>query len=146
MAACQCDNSNMPLMLRPTFPQDEKFVYDLVYELTAERLLAHLWDPNIRHQILDFQVRAQHSAWAVSHPNAEHAIIMLDDAAVGRMVIDRSGPFYDLVDIAIAPKHRGAGIGTRLILALCMEAGMSQKSVRLYVNVMNPRAIELYKR
>jgi len=100
----------------------------------------------MQHQILDFQVRARHSTWAITHPNAEHAIIMLDDAPVGRLIIDRSGEFYSLVDITIAPKHRGAGIGTRLILALCMEAGMSHKNVRLYVSVTNPRAVELYKR
>ncbi len=44
------------------------------------------------------------------------------------------------------PKQRSQGIGTRLVLALCMEAEMMRKNVRLYVRVTNPRALALYKR
>jgi ribosomal protein S18 acetylase RimI-like enzyme len=136
----------MPLFVRPTLPQDEQFVYQLAYQTMFEQLYAWTWDPRIRHQLLDMQVRAKHGAYANEFPNADYAIIMLDDEPVGRMIIDRAGEFYVLVDIAIVPKHRSAGIGTRLILALCMEAELMQKKVRLHVSVTNPRASDLYKR
>jgi ribosomal protein S18 acetylase RimI-like enzyme len=95
---------------------------------------------------LDLQVRARQSSYAVRHPRADHAIIMLDDQPIGRMIIDRSGEYYDLVDITLLSKHRSAGIGTRLVLALCMEAAMMRKNVRLYVSITNLRAISLYRR
>jgi ribosomal protein S18 acetylase RimI-like enzyme len=136
----------MPLFLRPTLPQDEQFVYRLAYETMYEQLYAWTWDPQIRHQLLDMQVRAKHGSYASEFPNADYAIIVLDDKPVGRMIIDRAGEFYILVDISIAPQHRGAGIGTRLILALCMEAEMMQKKVRLYVAAVNQRAAGLYRR
>jgi ribosomal protein S18 acetylase RimI-like enzyme len=79
-------------------------------------------------------------------PQAEYAIIMLDNDPVGRLIVNRVGEHYRLVDITVSPKHRGAGIGTRIVLALCMEAEMQQKSVRLYVSVTNPRAAQLYRR
>jgi GNAT superfamily N-acetyltransferase len=136
----------MPLYVRPALPQDDRFQYDLAYGVMHDQLHAHLWDPNIRHPLLDLQVRSKHSSYAVVHPHADYAIIMLDDQPVGRMIIDRSGEFYHLVDISIVPQQRSAGIGTRLVLALCMEAEMLHKSVRLYVSITNPRALALYKR
>src|SRR6266851_4526629 len=136
----------MPLFVRPALPQDEQFVYALDYQVKYDQLHAGLWDPNIRHPLLDLQVRSKRSSYAAMHPLADYAIIMLDDQPVGHMIIDRSGEFYDLVDISIMPKQRSQGIGTRLVLALCMEAEMMHKNVRLYVSVTNPRALALYKR
>jgi ribosomal protein S18 acetylase RimI-like enzyme len=136
----------MPLYVRPTLPTDEQFLYQLVYQTTAEQLYAWSWDPQIRDQLLDMQIRAKHGAYAVEFPNADYVIVMLDDQPVGRMIIDRAGEFYVLVDIAILPKHRSAGIGTRLILGLCMEAELMQKKVRLHVSVTNQRAAALYQR
>ncbi|MBZ5620035.1 MAG: GNAT family N-acetyltransferase [Acidobacteriia bacterium] len=136
----------MPLFVRPALPQDEQFVYELAWQVMHDQLHAWRWDPNIRHALLDLQVRSKRNAYAAAHPHADYAIIMLDDQPVGHMIIDRSGEFYDLVDISILPKHRGAGIGTRLILALSMEAEMVHKNVRLYVSISNPRAADLYRR
>ncbi|HLK63205.1 MAG TPA: N-acetyltransferase [Bryobacteraceae bacterium] len=136
----------MPLYVRPALPQDGPFVYQLVWQVMYEQLQADTWDPRIREHLLDLQVRAKCGAYATVHPQADNAIIMLDDQAVGRMLIDRAGEFYHLVDISILPKHRGAGIGTRLVLALCMEADMMRKNVRLYVSISNPRAAALYRR
>lgn len=136
----------MSLYVRPAAPQDQQFLYDLTYDVLSEQLYAHTWDPIIRDQLLDLQIKAKMGSYSVVHPHADYAIIMLDERPIGRMIIDRSGDFYHLVDISISPKHRGAGIGTRLVLALCMEAEMMHKNVRLYVSVTNPRAGGLYKR
>src|SRR5947209_7474365 len=114
----------MPLSVRPAVPQDEQFLYSLVYQTMFEQLYAAAWDPAIRDHLLNLQIRAKHSSYAMQFPQADHAIIVLDGEAAGRMIIDRSGPFHHLVDISILPKYRGAGIGTRLILALCTEAEM----------------------
>jgi ribosomal protein S18 acetylase RimI-like enzyme len=136
----------MPLFVRPALPEDDQFVYQLAYQVIHDQLYAWLWDPGMRNTLLDLQVQSKLGSYAATHPHADRAIIMLDDQPVGYMIIDRSGEFYDLVDISIVPKHRGAGIGARLILALCMEAEMMRKNVRLYVSVSNPRAADLYKR
>lgn len=136
----------MPLYVRPTLPEDEPFVYQLIRQVMYDQLLAHLWDPTYREALLDLQVRAKAGSYTVVHPRADHAIIMLDDKAVGRLLIDRAGSCYHLVDISVLPKYRSAGIGTRIVLGLCMEAEMMGKNVRLYVSITNPRAIELYKR
>ena len=136
----------MALSVRPALPQDERFLYELAYHVMFEQLRADTWDPRIRSHLLNLQIQAKQGSYKVVHPNADYAIVMLDDQSVGRMIIDRSGEFYHLVDISIMPQLRGAGIGTRLVLALCMEAEMMHKNVRLYVSITNPRAADLYKR
>ena len=136
----------MPLSLRPAFSQDQRFLYDLIYTHIADVLQASLWDPAIQQPLLDLQVRSKENTYGMMHPHADHAVIVLDDEPVGRMIIDRSGEFYDLVDIVIAAKHRSSGIGTRLLIAISMEAAMMKKNVRLHVSVTNPRAISLYRR
>jgi len=136
----------MPLSLRPACSTDDPFVYRLQYQTLFEQLYAHTWDPQIRDQLLNLQIRAKHSAYADEFPNAHYDIVELNGEPIGRMIIDRSGEFYHVVDIAILAKHRGAGIGSRLILGLCMEAETRQKKVRLWVSVTNPRAAALYRR
>jgi ribosomal protein S18 acetylase RimI-like enzyme len=135
----------MPLYVRPALADDWPFVYQLVRELLYDQLAARLWDSAIPG-LLDLQVRTKLAAYASAYPRADHGIIMLDEAAVGRLLVDRSREYHRLVDITIAPRHRSAGIGTRLVLGLCMEAELMGKSLRLNVSVTNPRAAALYRR
>jgi len=136
----------MPLYVRPVQANDEQFIYRLVYQQFFQQLCAWLWDPSVRDHLLNIQIRGQEATYASVWPHADYAIIMLDDHPVGRLIVNRVGAHFRLVDITLDEKHRGAGIGTRIVLALCMEAEMQQKSVRLYVSVTNPRATALYNR
>jgi len=87
----------MPLTVRPTLPQDEQFLYQLVYQTMSEQLFAWTWDPNIRDKLLDLQIRAKHGSYAAEYPHANHGIIVWDDEPVGRLIVDRSGEFHVLV-------------------------------------------------
>jgi GNAT superfamily N-acetyltransferase len=136
----------MSLYVRPAIPQDGEFVYQLLRQVLYDQLMAHLWDPAIRDPLLDLQVRAQTGAYLSAYPHADHGIVMLDDEPVGRLLVDRSRASHHLIDIAILSKRRSAGIGTRLILGLCMEAEMMGKSLTLRVSITNPRAAALYQR
>jgi ribosomal protein S18 acetylase RimI-like enzyme len=69
----------------------------------------------------------------------------LDGQAVGRIVIDRAGNEFRLVDIALLPEHRGRGLGTALIQNLQREAAAAKKPVRLSV-LKGERAFRLYQR
>ena len=135
----------MGLLLRPATPSDELFLYQLAYEHFAEILMASLWDPNVREPLLKLQVEGQRTAYASQHPTADYAIIMYDDHAIGRIILDRGPQFHYLVDITIQKKYRGSGIGTWLMRALCVEAEMMRKPLRLHVMVTN-RARNLYQR
>src|SRR5579872_137293 len=135
----------MGLLLRPATPSDELFLYQLAYENFADILMASLWDPKVREPLLRLQVEGQRATYAAQHPTADYAIILYDDQAIGRIILDRGPQWHYLVDITIQKKYRGSGIGTWLMRALCMEAEMMQKPLRLHVMVTN-RARKLYER
>jgi ribosomal protein S18 acetylase RimI-like enzyme len=124
---------------------DELFLYQLAYEVFFEQLHAELWNPAIREPLLKMQIEGQRGAYAAEFPHADHGIIVLDERPVGRMIVNRGPEIHHLVDITILKQHRGAGIGTVLIRALCSEGDLVRKPVRLHVMVTN-RAKTLYQR
>ena len=136
----------MSLSLRPAVAADHQFIYDLTYQVLYEQLRAETWPPQFRDQLLKQQIYAKHGSYSAAYPAADHGIVMVDDQPVGRLLVDRSGEFHNLIDIAILPKYRSTGLGTRLVLALCHEAELCHKPIRLYVSVSNPRAMNLYRR
>lgn len=135
----------MPLSLRPALPQDEPFLYQLLYENFYENLAAWAWEPAMRTPLLNLQIQGQRSTYAALYPHADQGIIMLDEQAIGRLLVDRGPEIHTLVDITIRKQNRGAGIGTVLVRSLCMEAEMARKPLRLQVRVDN-RARNLYQR
>ena len=135
----------MPLALRPALPTDEVFLYQLMYENFFEKLAAWAWVPKVRDPLLKMQIDGQRASYAAEFPHADHGIILLEDRPIGRLIVNRGPEIHHLVDITILKQNRRAGIGTVLIRALCTEAEMMRKRVRLQVAVDNP-ARELYRR
>lgn len=135
----------MGLTLRPAVPADEPFLFQLVHDTMAEQLHAAAWDPKIRESLLKMQIEGQRASYAAQFPTADYGIIVYDDLAIGRLILDRGPQFHTLVDITLLPKHRSSGIGTWLLRALCTEAELMRKPIRLHVQVTN-RAKNLYQR
>ncbi|MGH9666661.1 MAG: GNAT family N-acetyltransferase [Bryobacteraceae bacterium] len=135
----------MPLSLRPVLPQDAAFVHQLVYETMYEQLFAWTWNPAVREPLLKIQIEGQRTSYAVQFPQADHGIILLDERPVGRLIVERGPEMHYLVDISILKAQRGRGIGTWILRALCTEADLMQKPLRLQVQIAN-RAKDLYLR
>jgi ribosomal protein S18 acetylase RimI-like enzyme len=130
---------------RPAEPSDDEFLCRL-YGSTREDELA-LWNATSeqKEQFLRLQFGAQRAHYSRHFANSEHTIITIGGAPVGRTLVDRSGGDIHLVDIAILPEHRSAGIGTILMRELLDEAAMTGKAVRL--QVWKPsRAVSFYER
>lgn len=130
--------------LRPVEPDDLPFQLAL-YASTRDDLSLLDWDANQKQALIDMQFRAQSAQYCASYPQAENSIILIDDRPVGRMIVDRNQQAITLVDIAILPAHRNAGIGTVLIRGLIEEANASGWPVKLHVLRSNP-AQRLYLR
>jgi ribosomal protein S18 acetylase RimI-like enzyme len=135
----------MSLYIRPRVPEDEPFLYQLAYDNFYEKLFAHTWAPNVRGPLLKLQVDGQRTSYAFEFPNADYGIIEYDGRNIGRLIVDRRPDQHYLVDILIAREYRKKGIGTWLMRALCTEAEMMQKPLRLSVLTNNP-AKALYER
>lgn len=95
-------------------------------------------------------VRAQVDARAREHaarfPRAQDEVVLLDGEPVGRLLVDRTGTAWRVVDIALLPSARGGGLGTALLTRVLAEADAENAAVRLFVHRDNPRARALYER
>jgi ribosomal protein S18 acetylase RimI-like enzyme len=133
------------ISLRPTTPEDETFLLTL-YASTRESELAVLgWDECLKKAFIDMQFGAQMQQYRMSYPKASNSIVLLNNEAVGRLIVDRDEHELVLVDISLMPEHRGQRIGTHLIKQLLHEAASVAKPVRLHVLQTNP-AKHLYQR
>jgi len=135
----------MSLELRPVVPGDESYLYRIAYERFFEELRADLWPPGTAEPLLKLQVEGQRTSYASAFPNADHGIIMLYGQPAGRLLMDRGPQVHHIVDILVAKEYRGKGVGTAILRAVCIEADLLHKAVRLYVGV-NSRAAGLYQR
>ena len=72
-------------------------------------------------------------------------MIEVDGEPAGRLYVARWEDEIRVMDIALLPEHRGAGIGTRLLRDLLDEAEASGKKVTVHVELNNP-ALTLYQR
>jgi ribosomal protein S18 acetylase RimI-like enzyme len=91
------------------------------------------------------QFAAQNRHFQQFHPKAAFALILRDGAPAGRLYVDRRDDEICVVDIALLPEHRGAGIGTSVLEGLLAEADGAGHRVTLQVARSNP-ARRLYER
>lgn len=88
---------------------------------------------------------------AIHHPRADRLMLIESGTAagtpaVGRVVIDRTGSPWQLVDIAIVPEAQGRGIGATTIGQLQRDAATARVAIELHVMHANTRAAALYRR
>lgn len=133
------------ITLRDARPDDEAFLYKLYETTRSEEMTAWGLETSQREMILDLQFKAQRRHYEIAFPDPDHKIILCDDRLAGHILVFRSEPEMRLVDIALLPEHRGAGIGSSLIRALILEAQGAGKPLVLHVEKHN-RAAGLYER
>jgi len=141
------DDVHTNAILRPAEAQDEPFLFQVYASTRADEMALVDWSEEQKHAFLSMQFNAQRSDYGINFPGAVTSVITLEPGGVpiGRMIVDRSCGEIHLMDIALLPECRGAGIGSRLVQDLQDEARAKKQSIVLYVEVFNP-AIHLYER
>lgn len=134
----------MSVTLRPARP-DDAFLFALYAGTRADELAAWGWDAAQRDAFLVMQFRAQQRHYEAAWPRAEHRVVCLAGRPIGRLLVAREPDEIRLVDIALLPEHRGAGIGAGLIRGLLAEAARAGLPVRLHA-ARDSRARRLYER
>ncbi|PKN56195.1 MAG: hypothetical protein CVU56_17430 [Deltaproteobacteria bacterium HGW-Deltaproteobacteria-14] len=132
--------------LRPVAPSDAPLLDALFRETLGPvgDALATLPD---RGAALVAQMReGQRRTWHNAFGEDGHALVLVDGAPVGRVWAERMGPDeVRLVDIALLPSHRGAGIGTAVLRRIIEDARKEKRTIVLHVATHNP-ALRLYQR
>ena len=131
--------------LRSVRAEDELFMRQLYASTRADELALTGWTAEQQDAFLQMQSKVQRQSYAQQFPAAQWNIILRDAESIGRLIVDRTGDAVHLIDIALLPEYRNAGIGTLLIQNLLDEAAQINKPVQLHVD-KNNRARRLYDR
>ena len=134
------------IQLRPATDDDREFLFALYATTRARELEAWGWGPAQRDAFLKMQFAAQAGSYRAQYPSADHAIILRNHLAVGRMIVVPDDDALRLVDIALMPEHQRLGIGGGLIRELMQRASGESLALRLSVLAANAAAIRLYER
>ena len=137
--------ANGEITLRPITDADMEFLLRL-YASTREAELEPVpWTPEEKAAFVHQQFWAQHQHWRENYTDTSWDLVLLDGEPVGRLYVARWPDEIRIVDIAIAPAHRGRGLGTRLFGELLAEGDRLGKKTSIHVEVFNP-ARRLYER
>jgi ribosomal protein S18 acetylase RimI-like enzyme len=136
----------MHVTLRFVQAGDEDFLQRVYASTRIDEMALVDWSAEQKEAFLHMQLQAQTAHYRAYYPNAQYQIIQREASIpIGRLIVDRSNDSMLIVDIALLPEYRNAGIGTTIIQQLMTEAASTNLPIILRVEFFNP-AIKLYSR
>jgi ribosomal protein S18 acetylase RimI-like enzyme len=130
---------------RTASQEDDSFLCQL-FAGTRERLLASLpFDAAQKEAFARQQHVCQDQYYRQQYPHASFDVVCSGDQRIGRLYVNRTREEILIVDIALLPEFRGAGIGGALLNDLLAEAAQTDRQVTIHVDKFNP-AVRLYQR
>jgi ribosomal protein S18 acetylase RimI-like enzyme len=131
--------------LRPATDQDLPLLFEVYASTRADELDLTDWDEATKVAFLRQQFEAQHAYYRVNYTGASFDVVLVDGESAGRLYVARWPEEIRIVDIALLPRFRGSGMGTRLLEGLMAEGRRSGRPVSIHVERFNP-ALRLYQR
>jgi ribosomal protein S18 acetylase RimI-like enzyme len=131
--------------LRAITRDDLPFLFR-VYASTREEELARVpWTDEQKEAFLRQQFEAQHAWWQEHYTGASFDVVLVAGKPAGRLYVDEWEREIRIVDIALLPEYRGAGLGARLVREVLARGDAAGKAVSIHVERNNP-ALRLYER
>jgi ribosomal protein S18 acetylase RimI-like enzyme len=114
-------------------PADGEFLLS-VYAATRRPELSVLgWSEEQVDAFIQTQYDAQTRHYRNVHPRASHSVVTVAGEPAGRLIVERSDEEIRIVDIALLPQFRRAGVGGELVRRLLEEADAGGLPVRCHV-------------
>ncbi|WP_435103765.1 GNAT family N-acetyltransferase [Arhodomonas sp. AD133] len=133
------------VVLRPTSAEDREALFAIYASTRTEELALLAWSESHKDRFLRMQFEAQDRHYRGHFPDASFQVIEVDGGVAGRLYVDRRADEIRIVDIALLPAYRNAGIGGGLLAALIEEGSTHRLPVSVHVEKNNP-ALRLYRR
>jgi ribosomal protein S18 acetylase RimI-like enzyme len=134
-AARQIEFSGGLLRLRPETEADAAFRFALFCASRPPEEDFSLLGPELAQHLLRQQFLAQSRSYQTDFPLARVDIIEFDSAPVGYIIVEMTVTQARIVDLAIVPDRRRAGIGEAVITPIIAEA--QRRELPLRVSVLN---------
>lgn len=133
-------------VLRKATCEDEEFLEKL-YATSRDFDLAHApWSDSQKRAFLDSQGRLQRDHYRKFFPNSEQQIIVVTDAPVGRLYVDRTEDEIHLMDVCLLPEYRNRGIGQSILEELVSESVASDLRIWCTVSLLNHGSRKFFAR
>lgn len=146
MLAMPAALANQGFALRPETEADLPFLRRLyVSTRWDEFAIVTDWTDAQKVTFLESQFGLQRHHYRTYYPTTAWDVIEQNRVPAGRIYLYRDDENLEVLDIALLPEWRGRGIGTALMQAVCAEARVAGKAVRIAVEKSNP-AQRLYRR
>ncbi|MBV9932129.1 MAG: GNAT family N-acetyltransferase [Alphaproteobacteria bacterium] len=130
---------------RPAAEADLPVLAETYFSTRREEVAQTGWPPEMQQRFLQHQFDAQHRHYRAHYPAAEWLVVERADAPIGRLYLEEWDTELRLIDIALLPEARGAGIGGALLEDLIEAADAKGKPLSIHVERNNP-AMRLYLR
>ncbi|ANG62757.1 acetyltransferase [Marinobacterium aestuarii] len=124
---------------------DHAFLQRLYASTRTTELSAFGWEVSAINAFLQQQFLLQSRYYQDHFPNADFWLIERHDQPIGRLYLLWDQASVQLIDIALLPEQRGAGLGSRLLNELLARTDTCGLAVKLHVESHNP-ALRLYLR
>lgn len=132
------DGAPADIGLRASRESDRELLHAVFVGTRTAEFANAGWHAEEIGKLLDEQFAMQDAYYRRHYPRARFDVVLRGAAPVGRLYHDWSGSEVRLIDIALLPQHRGAGIGGRLTRALVAEAARRSLPMTLHVETDNP--------
>jgi ribosomal protein S18 acetylase RimI-like enzyme len=133
------------ISLRPVEAGDEAFLRRVYASTRADELALVAWDDDEKDAFIRQQFDAQDRHYRERYDGASFDVIEVDGRPAGRLYVARWKDEIRVMDIALVPGFRGAGVATRLLRDLLDEGARTGRRVSIHVEKHN-RALRLYER
>jgi ribosomal protein S18 acetylase RimI-like enzyme len=132
--------------LRPAAPPDDGFLLRLYGETRADELRRTGWDTMQSDAFLRQQFHARRADHRARFSGAEESVVMIEGEDAGVWSVWSGPAEIRLVNIELAIRHRGRGVGAELVRRLLAEGKKRGLPVVLNVREENILAQRLYRR
>src|SRR5437868_7135100 len=109
------------IVYRPKTDADRPFLAAVYASTRADELAMVPWTAEEKAAFLEMQFNAQWSHYEQYYPEAAFLVIERHGQPIGRIYLDRRKEEICLVDIALVPAERGAGVGTAIMQEILEE-------------------------
>lgn len=133
------------LRIRLAEPADEETLFAVFASSREREMEPMMLPPEMKEHMLRLQYDGQLGSYGHTFPDSRIWVLEMEGMTAGRLVLEYRRDEIWVVDIAILPDHRNAGLGGAILRRLMDQATASGRILRGSVSPYNP-ARALYRR
>jgi RimJ/RimL family protein N-acetyltransferase len=122
------------VVLRSEQSADADFLYDLFRSHMLTELALMPVDGATKEHLVRMQFNSQTATYRAQFSKARFDIVEQDSSPIGRLIVDTGEDASCIVDFALVPERRGAGLGTAILAAVLRQQRQPVLSKVLYNN------------